>query len=501
MSSAQGRARHKLQPLSIEDAVAAPGLSGLSEVLRTMVAPAAETVTTKTELLPPGDTKSSGDIKTPDVTESPDDISAPGDIKSSEQTHKFEYAIRPWRMAQHGMSTTEHAVYLCLFNSGVDVDSLPEVRQCSLSMARIGQHTGLPDRTCQRAVQRLRLKRVIEIAQPAQCEAAKPPIYRVKNYGAIMGAWKALGLTHVTGGRSRILTDPNRRERRLGGGFDLQDSEPSATDNYGNVRIGEADTMSSGDINSPGDAVSPDDFKTGDPGDSRSEGPGDAKSPLKEIKELRIVSRNSTATAASAVSIAAVAAALQRYGPADELAAKQLVQSCQERCPDCQTSDIVTAIHWKGSTLQRQRGVQNAIAILMASCASLVAAACRERLVAEAKRAEEQAQQEIAKKRADLLAEIRQFPADNPWSRILDWLKGHVSTHSYGCFLQPSLYAGTDEHTLRVCVPNEKFKFIEQKYATEISQAIHELGLDSNGIQCLTIDELLHEYVEQSYER
>jgi hypothetical protein len=137
----------------------------------------------------------------------------------------------------------------------------------------------------------------------------------------------------------------------------------------------------------------------------------------------------------------------------------------------------------------------------MTSCASLVAAACRERLVAEAKRTEEQSQQEIAKKRAALLAEIGQFPADNPWSRVLDWLKGHVPTHSYECFLQPSLYAGTAEHTLRVCVPNEKFKFIEQKYATEISQAIHELGLDSAGIRCLTIDELLHEYVEQSNER
>lgn len=519
MSSKVSRARHRLEPLSLKDAVAGPGLSGLSDVLQAMVQP--HPLGQYRAVLPfvsPGVTMTPGDIKSPGESGSPDDATPPGDVDApgdrkppgdssqslipsgrvlSRNSQKRPSATQEKRQKgatelvtmQQGLNASEQTVYHCLY---MVRDSEDCVR--NLSMPTIGRRTGLSERTCQRVLRELAAKQIVEI-QPPPYGTAEAPVYRVKSFAAVLQIWRELGFTQVRGGRTRILMDPFNSGRQLGGGFRLQPKE--GTRSHEELHCsGDESNLSPGDTKSPGDLKSP------PPGDIKSGGPGDMKSPL-SIKgnKDRNKYRNTQATATSAVDVAAVAAALCQYAAGDRMAAERIVESAQGECPDCSTEDVVEAIRRKATHLQRQDGIKSPVGVLIASCGELVLAARNERVATEASQAEEEAGREHAQKEAAFLASLHGLPSNNHWRQILDHCKDRIPPQSFDTWLKPTHFAGIRDRALQVYVPSSEFKSVGEKYADHFAQAITGLGLDLVGIEFMTSDEFVRQGEESGDDR
>jgi hypothetical protein len=355
-----------------------------------------------------------------------------------------------------------------------------------MSIPTIGRRTGLSQRTCQRVLRELAAKEVVEI-QPPPYGTAEAPIYRIKSFAAVLQIWRDLGLTHVRGGRTRILIDPLNPSRRLGGGFRIQADEGIRT--VEQLRY-DGDKMDA----SPGDTKSPGDLKSPPPGDLKSGGPGDMKSPL-SIKgnKYRNKYRNTQATATSAVDVAAVANALCQYASGDRMAAERIVESAQAECPDCTTEDVVEAVRRKGTHLRRQDGIKSPVGVLITSCGELVLSVRNERVAMEARRAEEAAEIERAQKGLVFLAPPDGLPNDNYWRRILDHIKHRILSQSFETWLKPTEYAGVRDRILYVQVPSHEFKHIGEKYADLVDEALRELGFDLTRIECVTKDEFAYQ--------
>lgn len=519
MSSKISRARHRLEPLSLKDAVAGPGLSGLSDVLQAMVQPhplgqsgAVLPFVSPGIMMTPGDIKSPGESESPGDATSPRDIDAPGDRKplgdssrslipsgrvlsrnSQEHTsaaqEKRQKGATELVTMQQGLNASEQTVYHCLYMAR---DSEDCVR--NLSMPTIGRRTGLSERTCQRVLRELAAKQIVEI-QPPPYGTAEAPVYRVKSFAAVLQIWRELGLTHVQGGRTRILIDPSNPDRRLGGGFRVQPQKVIRTHE-------DLNSAGNGSDVSPGDTKSPGGLKSPPPGDIKSGGAGDMKSPL-SIKgnKDRNRYRNTQATAASAVDVAAVAAVLCQYAAGDRMAAERIVESAQEGCPDCTTEDVVEAIRRKATHLQRQVGIKSPVGVLIASCGELVQSARNERMAAEARQAEEAAGREHAQKEAAFLASLDGLPSNNHWRKILDRCKDRIPPQSFDTWLKPTHFAGIRDRALQVYVPSSEFKCVGEKYADHFAQAITGLGLDLVGIEFMTSDEFVGQGEEPGDDR
>jgi hypothetical protein len=329
MSSKHSRARYQLEPLSLQDAITGPGLSGLNDLLQTMVqsAPSGRSGSVLS-FVSPGDTMTPGDFKSPGELESRSDTKSPGGINASgeimplrESDHSTQGASVPrrkaghemqnyspsvpktkheiskaWTQVQQGLDASEQAVYHYLFaERGAD----DIVRRKKVS--EIAEEIGLSKRTCQRTLQKLRIKHVIEIL-PYTYGSNFPPQYQVKKYSAILDTWRALGLTHYTTGRTRVLVNPHNPSQRLGERIRPSGQEPS----------GELQESANSPITvdmTPGDMKSPGDLEELSPGDVKSWKPGDMKSPLSiQGNKNRNKYRNTQATATSDGDIEAVAA-------------------------------------------------------------------------------------------------------------------------------------------------------------------------------------------------
>jgi hypothetical protein len=218
------------------------------------------------------------------------------------------------------------------------------------------------------------------------------------------------------------------------------------------------------------------------------------KSPLSiEGNKDRNKYRNTQATATSAVDVAAVVAEICLYAPGDRAAAVRIIDSACALCPDCTTEDVVAAVRRKGNQLQGQEGVKNPVAVLMTACAGLALAARNERVVMESRRIDETQRDARTKMKATFLAKLDGLPFGNEWQQILDDIKSSLAKQSFDTWLKPTRFVGLTNSILRVCVPSSEFKFINEKYAVEINQAIQDLGLDVATVECLTIEELAEE--------
>lgn len=211
--------------------------------------------------------------------------------------------------------------------------------------------------------------------------------------------------------------------------------------------------------------------------------------------------RNTQATAASAVDVAAVAAVLCQYAAGDRMAAERIVESAQEGCPDCTTEDVVEAIRRKATHLQRQVGIKSPVGVLIASCGELVQSARNERMAAEARQAEEAAGREHAQKEAAFLASLDGLPSNNHWRKILDRCKDRIPPQSFDTWLKPTHFAGIRDRALQVYVPSSEFKCVGEKYADHFAQAITGLGLDLVGIEFMTSDEFVGQGEEPGDDR
>lgn len=526
MSSKVSRARHRLEPLSLKDAVAGPGLSGLRDVLQAMVQP--HPLGQSGTVLPfvsPGVMMTPGDMKSPGELESPGGLLSPGEHISSCPTAQASVggnqsdvsaggvcdqssglrtigAIRKWGRAQHGMSPSELSVYRFLrdpppetisdrkkkrigyiSNTGAqiaqergrDAESDNCTREARVGIADIVHGTFLNKRTCQRVIKSLIIKRIIDVEKPEQSAQEEPRTYKVRSFVEICALWRAQGFTHVAGNRRRILVDPSDPKRQIG-------------DIHAEL--------------SPGDFKSPDDMKSQGPGDFRTSGPGDMKSPL-SIKgnKDRKKYRNTQATATSAVDVTAVAAALCRYAAGDRMAAERIVESAREACLDCTTEDVVEAIRRKATHLQRQVGIKSPVGVLIASCGELALAARNERVATEAKQAEEAAERERAQKEAAFFASLDGLPSNNHWRRILDHSKDRIPPQSFDTWLRPTRFAGIRARALQVYVPSSEFKCVGEKYADHFAKAITGLGLDLVGIEFMTSDEFVRQGEESGDDR
>jgi hypothetical protein len=450
----------------------------------------------------------------PDDTNAPGNMKAPGELMSlgakggakqasgllgqapirsqtkGRSTIKHNRPKNPmkWVRMQQGLNPSELALYDYLYKATDEdkksniADSEDRVRRLSVSV--LAEKTGLSERTCQRVLQELRAKRIIEIIHPPRYGSDEAPTYCVRSFTTVLQIWRQLGLTHFIGGRTRILVDPISPNRRLGGGFRLQTQESTG---------GEQQLCNGPDESelSPGDMKSPDDLKSPPPGDIKSGGPGDMKSPLSITgNKGRNKYRNTQATATSAVDAAVVAAVMCQYAPSDQAAAAQVIDSACALCPDCTTEDVVAAVRRKGNQLQGQEGVKNPVAVLMTACADLALAARNERVAMEKKRTDEALRDARTKRKATFLAELDGLPSGNEWKQILDGIKSYLAKQSFDTWLKPTRFIGITNRILRVCVPSSEFKLINEKYAVEINRAIQNLGLDVAAVECLTIEEL-----------
>lgn len=526
MSSKSNCAKHRLEPLSLKDAVSGPGLSGLKDVLETMVQPHPLGQTgpvlpfvSPGVIVPPGDSKSRGELESPGDSTSPGEHISPdsiaqaaaeseySDVAVGDTSNEFSECtaigvIREWKRAQHGMSPSELAVYRFLrdppketlsdlkkkrvgYFGDVGAKTTPDnkrdtesnhgVRNARAGIADIALGTFLNKRTCQRVIKSLLAKRVVDVEKSEQSAQEEPRTYKVRSFGEICEIWRSWGFTHVAGSRTRTLIDPSDLNRRI-------------SDVRGNW--------------SPGDFKSPGDIKSQRPGDFKSGEPGDMKSPLSiRGNKNRNIERNTQATATSAVNVAVVAAALCEYAAGDRMAAERIVESAQAGCPDCTTEDVVEAIRRKATHLQRQVGIKSSVGVLITSCGELAQAIRNERVATESKQTEETAEREFAQKEADFLASLDGLSSDNLWRQILDRCKDRIPLTSFNTWLLPTQFVGVRDRVLEVYVPSSEFKFVGEKYADCFGQAITELGLELVDIKFETSEEFVRQREESDDDR
>lgn len=73
--------------------------------------------------------------------------------------------------------------------------------------------------------------------------------------------------------------------------------------------------------------------------------------------------------------------------------------------------------------------------------------------------------------------------ADDPWQKILRALRANLNQHSFETWLKPTRYLGEENGVLYVRIPTADFRYIGEKYAQLISDAMKSLGMDYRDVQ------------------
>lgn len=316
------------------------------------------------------------------ITQSRASTTAVGELSVDERQSETVKRERPGprlcKLAQDGHSLGEAALYQMLWSRAVP--ETDETRVISAGWRTMRRFCGMTDKNCKRNTTGLINKFSIELIGAEDVHRRTGRTYRVYSYASILKRRRAAGLQWVSRDKSRRFVQEN--------GSPLDHSA---------LKICQVDDSTTVVDPSAGNPTTVAYTTTGTMVDM-TPGTGVATTPpLGSL--LGIQERNKSSSSKDVLLI--IEALAQEAFVTDEQAALQLLQTCQNLCPDATADEVVGIIREKGAVMQARRDVRNPIGFLLTSVASVFQGvgirSYRRNLAAAAAFAERQSREETRK--------------------------------------------------------------------------------------------------------
>jgi hypothetical protein len=234
-------------------------------------------------------------------------------------------------LAQDAHSLGEEAVYQVLWRSGKPESSdLNGSRTIRIGAADIGQRVNMAKKNVRQNIARLFEKLAIEVLENFETVNSLPRLYRVYSYKQILERRRAAGLNYVLRNKGVIFCTIDGTEIRTDLGDETSSGDKTAL----------RPAPSKRSRNKPASPVFSE-LLPGVAGEAQKEETAD---------ELR-----------------QVAEALNRYWPADEAAAVQLLRNCRRVRADARTDEIAFFVREKLELARSNRNITNPTGLVLAT--------------------------------------------------------------------------------------------------------------------------------------
>jgi hypothetical protein len=342
----------------------------------------------------------------------------------------------------------------------------------------IGQKTlsfrsGLCTKSCERALDGLCWKGLIDLVKPEDSKTWTGRTYRLLPYKEVKERWKEWGYTHVL--------------RKPGGGIDFCDSEgvvfpvrpaPAST----NQQLGTGTSTTKLEIVHRAN-VSP------GAGDTLSIKAGSKLAPQLDIGPEEITSDNTTSSGHDRESIWQTLTAYCGY--VDDAAVRQIIASSQHARPNLSQEELLDALHAVGKQLLGEgRRVRNPIGWMISVVPDYVADKEYERRrdFEADRRVKAQVEKEQLSIDAAIHAHLSTLPRENEWTRILTFLEGKVNVHTLELLLKPVKFFDLQDGVLLLWKRLAEVPFVQ--FEIPIAEAIEALGLDVSALRYCSTTEI-----------
>jgi hypothetical protein len=351
------RQRSKLEPISIEELLNAPGMSGFVSFLN--VKPWESQHVTPVETTPVEATRAEEipvDSATPpqEINYSPNfaqnhpdsnplpssDIQQTWDNPTLVDSTRVESVyrrprVKEVRVLQDALSFGEEALYNALWSHASQNTS--DAKVICIGFERMSQLARLTDKNCKINCRSLIEKRVLEVVAETDFRAGRT--YLIYSFKAALQRQKEAGLTHVIRTRGVLFVDPTSGKELTSTAHKRRHSTPVGSTAVANVST-RVDATESTPVISP--------YST----------PVDSSAPIRN-RQIR-----SQSTSASSVALI-VQVLRDELGVADDEAAIRIDGRCRANAPDVTEQEIAECVRTEAQRLRSNRRVENPLGLLI----------------------------------------------------------------------------------------------------------------------------------------